>query len=210
MTGAGARTARLSHAPRRGLSRMEAAIYIGVGATKFDAMVADGRMPQPKRIDGRKVWDIRALDLAFEDLPDDGPARNSWDDISTDFPSTNAGGERRRGHHKRPIAFGDDPEAVAAVERLSQQFQLHRYEPGEWEAEIRGRAMGKRELDALGEFYRHKDGPLGRIKGAGLDTAERLQIRGYIAVAEEHGDRVPYYRITPDGEAAWLTIANSM
>src|SRR4051812_3274623 len=43
--------------PPRGLSRDEAARYIGVGATKFDEMVKDGRMPKPKRLDGRTVWD---------------------------------------------------------------------------------------------------------------------------------------------------------
>lgn len=64
--------------PRRGLHREEAAIYVGVSATKFDAMVEDGRMPRPKRIDGRNVWDLRALDLAFDALPDDGDA-NPWD-----------------------------------------------------------------------------------------------------------------------------------
>ena len=37
---------------RRGLSRVEAAEYIGVGASKFDAMVSDGRMPKPKKIEG--------------------------------------------------------------------------------------------------------------------------------------------------------------
>ena len=67
--------------PRRGLSREEAAMYIGVGTTKLDEMVADGRMPRPKRIDGRKVWDRHALDLAFEQLPEDtAPAGTSWDD----------------------------------------------------------------------------------------------------------------------------------
>lgn len=35
--------------PRRGLSREEAAMYVGVGSTKFDEMVNDGRMPKPKR-----------------------------------------------------------------------------------------------------------------------------------------------------------------
>ena len=43
---------------RRGLSRVEAAIYIGIGVTKFDALVAIGVMPKPKRIDHRRVWDI--------------------------------------------------------------------------------------------------------------------------------------------------------
>ena len=54
--------------PRRGLSRDEAAMYIGVSAAKFDELVADGRMPAPVRIDGRKVWDLRSLDLAFDAL----------------------------------------------------------------------------------------------------------------------------------------------
>jgi excisionase family DNA binding protein len=67
--------------PRRGLSRDEAAMYIGVSAGKFDHMITDGRMPGPRRIDGRKVWDVREVDLAFDALPrDDAPAGNSWED----------------------------------------------------------------------------------------------------------------------------------
>lgn len=63
--------------PPRGLSRDDAARYVGVGATKFDEMVADGRMPRPKRIDGRVVWDRLQLDAKFTDLPD--TADNVWD-----------------------------------------------------------------------------------------------------------------------------------
>jgi excisionase family DNA binding protein len=66
----------------RGLSREQAAEYVGVGATKFDEMVADGRMPRPKRIDGRVVWDVVRLDIAFEALPDvAGRASEKPDDI---------------------------------------------------------------------------------------------------------------------------------
>jgi predicted DNA-binding transcriptional regulator AlpA len=67
--------------PRRGLSRDEAAMYIGISAAKFDEMVADGRMPTPVRIDTRKVWDIRSLDLAFDALPRENPTPNSWDGV---------------------------------------------------------------------------------------------------------------------------------
>lgn len=64
---------------RRGLSRVEAADYIGVGASKFDAMVCDGRMPKAKKIDGRRVWDVRALDRFFDALPGgDDSAHNPW------------------------------------------------------------------------------------------------------------------------------------
>jgi predicted DNA-binding transcriptional regulator AlpA len=68
--------------PRRGLSRIEAAIYIGISASKFDELVRDGRMPGPKRIDGRKLWDVHGLDLAFDSLPDDNDRtrKNSFDD----------------------------------------------------------------------------------------------------------------------------------
>jgi hypothetical protein len=41
-------------------------------------MVKDGRMPRPKRIDGATVWDQRALDLAFEALPEEVDG-NAWD-----------------------------------------------------------------------------------------------------------------------------------
>ncbi|CAN7396775.1 MULTISPECIES: helix-turn-helix transcriptional regulator [Neorhizobium] len=67
--------AKLSDAlayPPRGMSREEAARYVGVGTTKFDEMVADKRMPKPRKIDGRVVWDRIALDAAFSDLPSDG------------------------------------------------------------------------------------------------------------------------------------------
>lgn len=56
----------------RGLNRAEAADYIGVSTGKFDEMVKDGRMPGPKRIDARLVWDRLRLDEAFGALPDDG------------------------------------------------------------------------------------------------------------------------------------------
>jgi predicted DNA-binding transcriptional regulator AlpA len=60
--------------PPRGMSRDEAARYVGVGATKFDEMVADRRMPRPKRVDGRVIWDRLQLDAAFTDLPEDTKA----------------------------------------------------------------------------------------------------------------------------------------
>lgn len=63
--------------PPRGLSREEAARYVGVGVTLFDELVADGRMPKPKVINRRVLWDRFALDVFFAELPD--AARNAWD-----------------------------------------------------------------------------------------------------------------------------------
>ena len=64
--------------PPRGLSREQAARWVGVSPSLFDQMVADGRMPGPKVINSRVVWDRYQLDPAFEALPDK-EAANPWD-----------------------------------------------------------------------------------------------------------------------------------
>lgn len=56
--------------PPRGMSREEAARYIDV-ERQIDEMVVDRRMPKPKRVDGRVIWDRVALDAAFSDLPNE-------------------------------------------------------------------------------------------------------------------------------------------
>lgn len=70
--------------PPRGLSRIYAAAYIGVSPTKFDELVADKRMPRPKRIDGRRVWDRLKLDEAFAALDDEGDLKPAsvWDEVT--------------------------------------------------------------------------------------------------------------------------------
>ncbi len=57
---------------RLGLSRIEAAEYVGLSPTLFDEMVADGRMPKPKMANTKKLWGRMALEKAFADLPDEG------------------------------------------------------------------------------------------------------------------------------------------
>jgi hypothetical protein len=57
--------------PPRLIGREASAAFFGISPTKFDEMVADGRAPKPKRIDGRKLWCVRALNAAADALPDD-------------------------------------------------------------------------------------------------------------------------------------------
>lgn len=64
--------------PPRGLSRAQAAAYIGVSPSKFDDMVKDGRMPAPVKIDARTVWDRFKIDEAFTNLSND--EHNPWDE----------------------------------------------------------------------------------------------------------------------------------
>lgn len=62
----------------RGLQREIAALYVGISPAKFDQLVDDGRMPKPKRIDRRVIWDRHELDAAFNELAHDEPV-NRWD-----------------------------------------------------------------------------------------------------------------------------------
>jgi hypothetical protein len=65
--------------PRRGLSRVEGAAYLGISPSKFDEMRKDGRIGPAKLIDGRKVFDIQMLDEAFDSLPDEiNQAAEDW------------------------------------------------------------------------------------------------------------------------------------
>src|SRR4249919_3790416 len=52
-----------------GLARTKAASYIGVSPSLFDQMVADSRMPKPRSINSRMVWDRREIEAAFSALP---------------------------------------------------------------------------------------------------------------------------------------------
>lgn len=75
---------------QRGLSRERAAEYLDLSPNTFDRMVKDGLMPSPVAIYGRNVWDVRAIDAAFDilsgldDLPqarEDSASDNSWSDL---------------------------------------------------------------------------------------------------------------------------------
>lgn len=64
---------------RRALSREESAVYLGISASKFDEMRGDGRICAPRVLDGRKLWDVFDLDMAFEALPVETKGGKSWD-----------------------------------------------------------------------------------------------------------------------------------
>lgn len=89
--------------PRRGLSREEAAMYVGISPTKFDELVTAGGMPTPRRIGTRRIWDVWELDLAFTQLPREDAAieaapATGWEDFD-------ARGEAN-GHDPAPVRPG--------------------------------------------------------------------------------------------------------
>ena len=57
---------------RRGLSEVEAAIYLSLSPSFFRRLVDQGVMPRPRIAGGRRIWDVEELDLAFKALPREG------------------------------------------------------------------------------------------------------------------------------------------
>jgi hypothetical protein len=56
---------------RRGLSRIEAAMYLGISASKFDELRSAGQVGPAKILGDRKLFDIEMLDRFFEALRDE-------------------------------------------------------------------------------------------------------------------------------------------
>lgn len=68
--------------PPRGLPREIAATYIGVSPSKFDQMVADGRMPKPILVDGRRIWDRFKIDRSFDALAEVDDDSTRWKNVT--------------------------------------------------------------------------------------------------------------------------------
>jgi hypothetical protein len=71
MSSAASRYQHCPPPPRRGLSREQAAEYVGVSPNTFDKAVREGILPSAKFIFSRKIWDLRALDSALDMLDSD-------------------------------------------------------------------------------------------------------------------------------------------
>lgn len=73
---------------RRGLTEIEAAVYISLSPSFFRRLVQQGVMPRPRVAGRRRIWDIEELDAAFRTLPREGDdeaifgydSRDSWAD----------------------------------------------------------------------------------------------------------------------------------
>jgi hypothetical protein len=67
-----------------GMNRATAAEYAGFSAGHFDKMVADGRMPAPRREGSRLVWLRDELEAALRALPSEGDdcSQNDWENAA--------------------------------------------------------------------------------------------------------------------------------
>ncbi len=57
---------------RRGLDESESAVYLSLSPSFFRQLVSEKRMPRPRIVGGRRIWDVEELDLAFKALPREG------------------------------------------------------------------------------------------------------------------------------------------
>lgn len=57
-----------------GMNEIEAAAFVGVSTFTFRQLVADGRMPRPRIVNSRRIWDSEELRAAFKALPIEGEA----------------------------------------------------------------------------------------------------------------------------------------
>lgn len=201
----------------RGLSRVQAATYIGVSTSLFDQMVADGRMPPPREINSRRVWDRHQVDASFDDLPGgadqgEGIVGSSWDDLVETPAGASIDQQQDRDllHEFYMTSWGYDPrgmseedKAVAETKRIAT-----------WTATVRASPLWKKEKFALVELLKTlgewKSGM--HIKGASTGTFERLDARGYVVMKmapwhyADTGKLAPregeHWQLTPEGEAA--------
>jgi hypothetical protein len=61
---------------RRGLSRIEAATYIGISPSKFDELRKANRIGPAKVLDGRLIFTTERLDEFLDALPDENQTDN--------------------------------------------------------------------------------------------------------------------------------------
>lgn len=159
----------------RGLSRVEAAEYIGVSASKFDEMVRDGRMPGPKAIDARRVWDRHQIDRHFDDLP--GPDEiNEWDEV---------------------IEEKSSPSGL----KQNISFSLGLATPPATPLNVRER----KALNQLASHGVDVRVHFNEIEDCGPATFDRLIARGFVKIQnpESYPNRLGHFILTAAGMKAW-------
>ena len=67
--------------PPRLIGEEAAAAYLGLSKSTFRRRWSPGELPQPHRIGGRLLWDVRLLDRYVDALSGIGAQAGSWDDL---------------------------------------------------------------------------------------------------------------------------------
>jgi hypothetical protein len=107
------------------------------------------------------------------------------------------------------IGLKERLDAVLNKPTSPEPWKPREYADGEWEALVRERPLGLNEKRALSGFYAKRGERASIIFGCGPKTIERLVARGFIKVVGHSNEAfIDTCKITPEGEAAWLAIAD--
>jgi predicted DNA-binding transcriptional regulator AlpA len=65
------------------VSRETAAELLGISSGTFDKLVKSGKLPEPREVESRILWDSAEIRAAWRAMPRRGqqPARNEWESI---------------------------------------------------------------------------------------------------------------------------------
>lgn len=177
----------------RGLTREQAAAYIGVSAPQFMQLVAAQRMPTPKRFGDQLRWDRHEIDRVFDAT--DAALRNM--DAWSSFISAATG--TKPSPSEEPT--GTSERRVAIPEKTPRQETR---EAAERRRTIRRSPMQKRDKIALAALYDQREGIRERDlpKGVTFRTEENLLARGYITTTKEQPWGWSLWRLTKRGVEA--------
>lgn len=200
-----------------GLSVDEAAAAIGVSAGTFREMVVDKRMPGPRRIGSRLVWDVDEVRAAFKALPRDGDDDsvwdnlgngNPWDEVLTPAPKAVPRARERNPLQEHYDEIGYDPRTMAEADYRRLIAAANQ----KWKDSIPAMPLNKLERRALSQLREHQPNePISShlLKGTGPATADRLEARGYLLQSfyPDEPNRLMHYILTEAGLAAANALA---
>jgi predicted DNA-binding transcriptional regulator AlpA len=159
----------------RGLSRKQAAAYVGISATLFDRAVRDKIMPAPFRIFGRVLWDRNALDQAIDRA---AGARNA---VTEDAALDRELERFERRHQSRPTILDEEwQRQVSALYAMGPTVlaEGHLWSMDAWKEHVSKRPLNKREVTALRAMLPFGDRVVSwRKVSVGLTTGDRFRAR---------------------------------
>lgn len=150
-------------------------------------------MPQPKRINSRKVWDRWAIDAAFDSLPDVTEV-----DPEQVYHNWKAGRDQEE-HDFYVKSLGYDPRGMTDAEK--EAAEAHQQEM--WKGAIKREPLNKRERLALRGLLRHgrEWSSTSSVKGASIGTLDRLVARGFVETKNYQHNTWQEWRLSESGLA---------
>ena len=182
----------------RMLSRKLAAQYCGVSPPTFENWCP----VKPVRVGSRVLYDRKRIDDWIDTLGEPrSRGTNEWD----------ADAELESWRHlksQQPAPGKRQQEVTPDIQNLLEEWKEQKRL---WRLSVPGTPLQKRELIGLAGLMEIRSDRIKQIKGAGMGTMERLEVRGFVELdGETLPGRCPFYKITEAGEQAWTALPESV